>query len=111
MDHGGEFCRKMETIIRTNFSMALVPLQEAVCIYTRSVLPLNVLHLCFFYIYIYNLFASAVAGKDFEGDKEGYSSAEWQERVEKWKIRQEKRGLVTKDDGGNDQGDGDDDFL
>lgn len=63
------------------------------------------------YIYIYNLFASAVAGKDFEGDKEGYSSAEWQERVEKWKIRQEKRGLVTKDDGGNDQGDGDDDFL
>ncbi|KAH9785210.1 cellulose synthase [Citrus sinensis] len=51
------------------------------------------------------------AGKDFEGDKEGYSSAEWQERVEKWKIRQEKRGLVTKDDGGNDQGDGDDDFL
>ncbi|KAH9729169.1 cellulose synthase [Citrus sinensis] len=48
---------------------------------------------------------------DFEGDKEGYSSAEWQERVEKWKIRQEKRGLVTKDDGGNDQGDGDDDFL
>ncbi|KAH9729165.1 cellulose synthase [Citrus sinensis] len=45
------------------------------------------------------------------GDKEGYSSAEWQERVEKWKIRQEKRGLVTKDDGGNDQGDGDDDFL
>ncbi|KAH9785212.1 cellulose synthase [Citrus sinensis] len=77
MDHGDEFCRKMETIIRTNFSMALVPLQEA----------------------------------DFEGDKEGYSSAEWQERVEKWKIRQEKRGLVTKDDGGNDQGDGDDDFL
>ncbi|KAL9431171.1 hypothetical protein AB3S75_026376 [Citrus x aurantiifolia] len=56
-------------------------------------------------------FAGSVAGKDFEGDKEGYSSAEWQERVEKWKIRQEKRGLVTKDDGGNDQGDGDDDFL
>lgn len=56
MDHGGEFCRKMETIIRTNFSMALVPLQEAVCIYTRSVLPLNVLHLCFFYIYIYKIY-------------------------------------------------------
>lgn len=60
MDHGGEFCRKLETIIRTNFSMALVPLQEAVCIYTRSVLPLNVLHLCFFYththIYIYKIY-------------------------------------------------------
>lgn len=62
-------------------------------------------------IYIQNVFASAVAGKDFEGDKEGYSSAEWQERVEKWKIRQEKRGLVTKDDGGNDPGDEDDDFV
>ncbi|KAH9729170.1 cellulose synthase [Citrus sinensis] len=75
---------------------------EAVCIYTRSVLPLNVLHLCFFYththIYIYKIYLLL-------------HSAEWQERVEKWKIRQEKRGLVTKDDGGNDQGDGDDDFL
>lgn len=51
-----------------------------------------------------------VVGKDFEGEKETYSNAEWKERVEKWKTRQEKRGLVTKDDGGNDQGD-DDDYL
>ncbi|XP_044493658.1 cellulose synthase A catalytic subunit 4 [UDP-forming] [Mangifera indica] len=55
-------------------------------------------------------FAGSFAEKDLEGEKEAYTSAEWQERVEKWKIRQEKRGLVTKDDGGNDQGD-EDDFL
>ncbi|XP_058208031.1 cellulose synthase A catalytic subunit 4 [UDP-forming] [Rhododendron vialii] len=54
--------------------------------------------------------AGSVVGKDFEGEKETYSNAEWKERVEKWKTRQEKRGLVTKDDGGNDQGD-DDDYL
>lgn len=46
--------------------------------------------------------------------KEIYSNSEWKERVEKWKTRQEKRGLVTKldDGGGNDpQGDDDYDFL
>lgn len=51
-----------------------------------------------------------VAGKDFEGEKEVYSNAEWKERIEKWKVRQEKRGLNTKDDGSNDQGD-EDDYL
>nr|TKS12174.1 cellulose synthase [Populus alba] len=54
--------------------------------------------------------AGSVAGKDLEGEKEGYSNAEWQERVEKWKVRQEKRGLVSKDDGGNDQGE-EDEYL
>ncbi|KAK6143965.1 hypothetical protein DH2020_020785 [Rehmannia glutinosa] len=56
--------------------------------------------------------AASVAGKDFEGEKETYSNEEWKERVEKWKSRQEKRGLVTKtDDGGNNNQDDDDDFL
>ncbi len=49
-------------------------------------------------------------GKDFEGEKEGYTNAEWKERVEKWKVRQEKKGLVSKDDGNNDQGE-EDDYL
>ncbi|CAA2980199.1 cellulose synthase A catalytic subunit 4 [UDP-forming] [Olea europaea subsp. europaea] len=54
--------------------------------------------------------AGSVEGKDFEGEKETYNNEEWKERVEKWKTRQEKRGLVTKaDDGGNDQDD--DDYL
>ena len=52
----------------------------------------------------------AAAGKDFEGDKEIYGSAEWKERVEKWKVRQEKRGLVSNTDGGNDQAE-EDDYL
>lgn len=53
-----------------------------------------------------------VNGKDFEAEKEGYSNAEWKERIDKWKVRQEKRGLVNKDDGNNnnDQGD-EDDYL
>ncbi|OMP03190.1 Cellulose synthase [Corchorus olitorius] len=56
--------------------------------------------------------AGSTAGKDFEGDKETYGSAEWKERVEKWKVRQEKRGLVSNsnDDGGNDQAE-EDDYL
>lgn len=37
-----------------------------------------------------------------------YSNVEWKERVEKWKAKQEKGGLVSKDDGGDDQGDEDD---
>ncbi|KAJ8749065.1 hypothetical protein K2173_013672 [Erythroxylum novogranatense] len=53
----------------------------------------------------------SVAGKDFEGEKDLYSNSEWKERVEKWKVRQEKRGLVNKDDGGNDPGDEDDYLL
>lgn len=53
-------------------------------------------------------------GKDLEDDqKESYGDAEWKERVEKWKNRQEKRGLVSKfgDGSGNDQPDDDDDYL
>ncbi|XVF81035.1 hypothetical protein PTKIN_Ptkin15bG0124200 [Pterospermum kingtungense] len=53
----------------------------------------------------------STAGKDLEGDKEMYGSAEWKERVEKWKVRQEKRGLVGNDDGGNDQPEEDDYLL
>ncbi|GFZ13530.1 cellulose synthase A4 [Actinidia rufa] len=48
---------------------------------------------------------SVAGGKEFEGEKETYTNnAEWKERVEKWKTRQEKRGMVTNDDEGNDQG-------
>lgn len=53
---------------------------------------------------------SSVTGKDFDAEKETYTSAEWKDRVEKWKVRQEKRGLVNKDNGPNDQGD-EDDYL
>ncbi|CAI9778530.1 unnamed protein product [Fraxinus pennsylvanica] len=50
--------------------------------------------------------AGSVERKDFEGEKETYNNEEWKERVQKWKTRQEKRGLVTKaNDGGNDQDD------
>ena len=53
---------------------------------------------------------SLVAGKDFEGEKEFYSNAEWEERVEKWKARQEKRGLLNREEGKDDQAE-DDDYL
>lgn len=47
-----------------------------------------------------------VAGKDFDGGKEAYNNEEWKERVDKWKTKQEKRGLFTKaDDARNDQDD------
>ncbi|CAN6554091.1 hypothetical protein ACFX13_004072 [Malus domestica] len=52
----------------------------------------------------------SVAGKDFEGEKDVLSTAEWKDRVEKWKVRQEKKGLVSKD-GGNDEQGLEDDFL
>lgn len=55
-----------------------------------------------------------MAGKNLEDDeKEVFSNAEWKDRVEKWKTRQEKRGLVTRfdDDKGGGGGDEDDDFL
>ncbi|KAF5459416.1 hypothetical protein F2P56_023365 [Juglans regia] len=51
-----------------------------------------------------------VAGKEFEGEKEVYSNGEWKERVEKWKVKQEKRGFLGKDNGNKDRGD-DDEFL
>ncbi|KAI3967511.1 hypothetical protein MKW92_003815 [Papaver armeniacum] len=56
----------------------------------------------------YSSIAGSVTGKEFDGEKDMYSNAEWKERVEKWKAKQEKRGLVSKDDGGDDQGDEDD---
>lgn len=53
----------------------------------------------------------AVAGKDLEGEKDVESNGEWKERVEKWKARQEKRGLVSKEDGPGDDHDAEDDIL
>ncbi|XP_047329055.1 cellulose synthase A catalytic subunit 4 [UDP-forming] [Impatiens glandulifera] len=61
--------------------------------------------------------AGSVTGKDYEGgeQKESYSEPdEWKDRVQKWKIRQEKKGLVSKDNHGggggiNDPPDDDDD--
>lgn len=50
-------------------------------------------------------------GKEFEADRDMYNDAEWKERVEKWKFRQEKRGLVSKDDGGNDKGEEEDEYM
>lgn len=65
----------------------------------------------FVYMYFSDLVScSIVDGKDLEGEKEFYSNAEWKERVEKWKVRQEKRGLVNKDEGKDDQGE-EDDYL
>ncbi|XP_039030854.1 cellulose synthase A catalytic subunit 4 [UDP-forming]-like [Hibiscus syriacus] len=55
--------------------------------------------------------AGSTAGKDLEGDKEIYGSSEWKERVEKWKVRQEKRGLVSNYDAGNDQVEEEEDYL
>ncbi|KAM1795564.1 hypothetical protein ACFX11_035895 [Malus domestica] len=52
----------------------------------------------------------SVVGKDFEGEKDELSNAEWKDRVEKWKVRQAKKGLVSKDGENDDQG-LEDDFL
>ncbi|XP_009370338.2 cellulose synthase A catalytic subunit 4 [UDP-forming] [Pyrus x bretschneideri] len=52
----------------------------------------------------------SVVGKDFEGEKDELSNAEWEDRVEKWKVRQAKKGLVSKDGENDDQG-LEDDFL
>ncbi|XP_068653684.1 cellulose synthase A catalytic subunit 4 [UDP-forming] [Aristolochia californica] len=54
--------------------------------------------------------AGSVVGKDLDGEKDAFGGVEWKERVEKWKARQEKKGLVTKEDGGNDQEE-EDDYL
>ncbi|XP_058101482.1 cellulose synthase A catalytic subunit 4 [UDP-forming] [Magnolia sinica] len=56
----------------------------------------------------FSSFAGSVAGKDLDGDKDGYGNVEWKERVEKWKARQEKKGLVSKEDGGNEHEEEDD---
>jgi len=44
-----------------------------------------------------------VAGKEFEGEKEFFSNGEWEERLEQWKARQEKRGLLNKEEGKDEQ--------
>ncbi|KAK9756861.1 hypothetical protein RND81_01G125400 [Saponaria officinalis] len=49
--------------------------------------------------------------KEFEGEKEVFANADqWKERVEKWKTRQEKKGLVNTFEAENDLVE-DDDFL
>ncbi|XP_077252785.1 cellulose synthase A4 isoform X2 [Tasmannia lanceolata] len=58
----------------------------------------------------FSSFTGSVNGKDLDGEKDDYSNVEWKERVEKWKTRQEKKGLMSKEDGGNDQ-DEEDDIL
>ncbi|GMI73981.1 cellulose synthase A4, IRREGULAR XYLEM 5 [Hibiscus trionum] len=55
--------------------------------------------------------AGSVGGKDLDGDKEIYGSEEWKERVEKWKVKQEKRGLISNDNAGNDPPEEDDYLL
>lgn len=42
-------------------------------------------------------------GKEFEAERDAYTDAEWKERVDKWKARQEKRGLVAKGEQTKDQ--------
>jgi cellulose synthase A len=61
-------------------------------------------------VMIFSALRFVVTGKDLEGDKEFLSNAEWHERVEKWKVRQEKRGLLNKEDGKEDQGE-EDEYL
>lgn len=60
---------------------------------------------------VWFIWVCAVAGKDLEGEKDFESNGEWKERVEKWKARQEKRGLVSKEDGPGDDHDAEDDIL
>lgn len=42
-------------------------------------------------------------GREFEGERDGATDAEWKERVDKWKARQEKRGLLVKGEQTKDQ--------
>lgn len=56
-----------------------------------------------------------VTGKELDGEKDmngkDLDSDQWKERVEKWKTRQEKKGLVSTYEGDqNDQAE-EDDFL
>lgn len=53
------------------------------------------------------MFLIEVAGKDVDVE-EMYGNAEWKERVEKWKAKQEKKGLVSKEDGDHEQDEKDD---
>ena len=42
-------------------------------------------------------------GREFEGERDGATDPEWKERVDKWKARQEKRGLLVKGEQTKDQ--------
>ena len=53
------------------------------------------------HLYLISGLNFAVAGKDLEAEREMESNLEWQDRVDKWKARQEKKGLMNKDDEGN----------
>ncbi|KAJ0967529.1 hypothetical protein J5N97_024446 [Dioscorea zingiberensis] len=55
--------------------------------------------------------AGSVVGKDLDAERDMEGNLEWKDRVEKWKAKQEKRGLISKDDGGNDQDNEEDDVL
>ncbi|GAB2213714.1 hypothetical protein Droror1_Dr00018027 [Drosera rotundifolia] len=50
--------------------------------------------------------AESVPAKDFKGEKHEYSNAEWKDRVDKWKTRQGKKGLL-KYNAGDDPGEED----
>ncbi|CAH8323138.1 unnamed protein product [Eruca vesicaria subsp. sativa] len=45
----------------------------------------------------------SVLGKEFEVERDGATDAEWKDRVDKWKARQEKRGLLVKAEQTKDQ--------
>ncbi|THU74470.1 hypothetical protein C4D60_Mb04t33710 [Musa balbisiana] len=61
--------------------------------------------------HILSSFAASVAGKDLDVEREMEGNMEWKNRVEKWKERQERKGLRNKDDGGNDEDNYEDDML
>ncbi|KAJ1693997.1 hypothetical protein LUZ63_010695 [Rhynchospora breviuscula] len=56
-------------------------------------------------------FSGSVAGKDLEAEREMEGNMEWKDRIEKWKLKQEKRGLLHKGDGGSDEENNDDDVY
>ncbi|KAG0477549.1 hypothetical protein HPP92_012268 [Vanilla planifolia] len=58
----------------------------------------------------YSSFGS-VAGKDLEAEREMEADVEWRERLERWKTRQEKRGLVDKEEDDKDEREIEDDYM
>ncbi|KAJ3682391.1 hypothetical protein LUZ60_014964 [Juncus effusus] len=57
----------------------------------------------------FSSFSGSVAGKDLEAEREMEGNMEWKERIDKWKTRQEKRGLLHKGD--SDEETNDDDYM
>ncbi|KAK4771220.1 hypothetical protein SAY87_031752 [Trapa incisa] len=56
------------------------------------------------------VFSSAGSGNNCTSNM--FGNDEWKERLQKWKVRQEKRSLISKDDlGGNKDNGEEDDFL